>query len=214
LPCQHFLPSSRRSQPGLTEADRQHGFYRILPPAAKLESGWATAFADRPLDIAFFGTECPKRHRFFTQHAAFLADFHNFIYLRSSMRGLIPPNGADASLTRLANHVSRHAKITLNIHQDEFGYFEWHRIVRLGMATGSVVVSEPCLSHPLFRPGTHYFEETGRHIPNLLDWLLRSPEGRAEADRVRANATALVFDKRTARQETARLCAFLMEHTG
>jgi SAM-dependent methyltransferase len=214
LPCLHFLPSSHRSQPGLTVTDRQHALYRILPPAAKLESDRATAFADRQLDIAFFGTESSKRHRFFAQHAAFLADFNNFIYLRPSMHGPIPLTGADASLTRLARHVSGHTKITLNVHQDVYSYFEWHRIVRLGMATGSVVVSEPCLPHPVFKPGTHYFEETGRQIPNLLDWLLRSPEGRAEAERVRRNVIALISDEQTARREAARLCVFLLEHTG
>ncbi|MDT8870873.1 hypothetical protein RAA17_06200 [Komagataeibacter rhaeticus] len=70
--------------------------------------------------------------------------------------------------------------------------FEWHRIVKGAMANGSVVVSEPCLPHPVFRPGIHFLEETGRHIPNLIEWLLharwpgaggRNPHGHMAADR-------------------------------
>jgi hypothetical protein len=212
IPALHLFPSSRPSGTVLTDADREHSLYRVLPSAAKVDAHCDTPFNDRPIDVAFFGTESPRRHKFFARHAALFADFENFIYSRPLANGTMNAIGAEGALPRIAAHVSRHAKITLNIHRDEFGYFEWHRMVELGMARGSVVVSDPCLPQPLFRPGTHYFEETTGNIPNLIEWLLRSPEGRKEAERVRSNAISTVVKSLTSRQAAIQLATFLAEH--
>ena len=40
--------------------------------------------------------------------------------------------------------VLRQTKILLNIHQSDASYFEWHRIINLGIANGCVVVTETC----------------------------------------------------------------------
>jgi hypothetical protein len=212
IPALHLFPSSRLSGSVLTDADREHFLYRVLPDAAKVDGHRDVPFNDRPIDVAFFGTESPRRHKFFARQAALFADFENFIYSRPLAHGPMSAIGSEAALPRIAAHVSRHAKITLNIHRDEFGYFEWHRMVELGMARGSVVVSDPCLPQPLFRPGTHYFEETTANIPNLIEWLLRSAEGRKEAERVRSNAVSTVVENLTSRQATLQLATFLAEH--
>lgn len=85
-------------------------------------------------------------------------------------------------------------------------------MVKLAMATGSVVVSEPCFHPSAFKPGTHYFEETERQLPNLLDWLLRSDEGQAEAEKVRKNAIALISDEIGSQRAVGRLCTFLLSN--
>ena len=56
------------------------------------------------------------------------------------------------------------------------------------------MVSEPCPPHPLFKSGTHYLEETGRHIINVCEWLLKTKDGQQEAQRLQDNALALVSD--------------------
>jgi hypothetical protein len=210
LPALHFTPGPREDPSALLLEDTFHPLFQVLPAAAKAEPERRSPFAKRPLDIVFFGVTSPHRDKFFARHAAFLSDYETFIHCPLPGRG--PIAGGRGALTRLAAHACGHAKISLNLHEEEFPYFEWHRIVRLGMSSGSVVVSEPCLPHPDFKPGVHYFEENARHILDLLEWLLRTEEGRREAERVRENVNALIFDESRKRQNAARLLEFLIEH--
>ena len=212
VPALHLTPAVRRYEPPLSEEDRRHALYRVLPPAAHLAPRPETSFLNRPIDISFFGSDSSRRHRFLAGHAALLAEFQNFIYLRSLARGPVGGGPEDAALTRLAGHVAGHSKIALNIHQSEFGYFEWHRMVRLGMAAGALVVSDPCPAQPRFQAGVHYLEESMRQIPNLLEWLLRSPEGQAEAERIRLNTRTLLARLAGAADNAAPLRDFLLAH--
>ncbi|MGE0558043.1 MAG: hypothetical protein AB7O69_07200, partial [Burkholderiales bacterium] len=77
----------------------------------------------------------------------------------------------------LGHFLARHSKIYLNVHREDFGFFEIHRMVMQGMANGAAVVTDNCLSHPDFIAGTHYLQEELNKIPALLEWLLGSPEG-------------------------------------
>lgn len=212
LPALHLLPGCRFQPAGLTEADRRHPLFRVLPQAAQAPPLPATAFSARPLDIAFFGNSSEKRDRFFGRNAAFFADYETFLYCRRAERGPLLGQGEEDALSRLAAHVSGHAKIMLNIHREDFGYFEWHRMVRLGMCGGSVVVSDPCLPHPDFLAGEHYFQEQTRHMPDLLEWLLRSAEGQREAERVRSNVDRLLTCQFDTRETAATLLRFLSQH--
>lgn len=58
------------------------------------------------------------------------------------------------------------------------------------MASGSIIVTEECFPHPLYKNGEHYLTETPRHMPNLIEWLIRTEEGQAEAARIQKN----IFD--------------------
>lgn len=196
---------------GLDAADRRHPLFRVLPEAARSTPDPATPFADRVLDIAFFGATTPQRSAFFARNAACFAAYENVLYSRPQQHGPIRGATADGALSRIARHIGGHTRITLNLHRDEFGYFEWHRIVRLGMSMGSVVVSEPCLPHPDFRPGVHYLEAPLRQIPDLIDWLLRSADGRVTAQRVQDTARHLLAERFTAQRNAARLLAFLLD---
>jgi hypothetical protein len=210
LPAVHFTPAQQRFCV-LSDKDRAHPLYHVLPAAARTEGNPQTPLSLRPIDIAFFGVETPRRERFFARNAGFLSAYQAFIYYRRERLGPIT-KGAEESLSRLAAHVSSHSKITLNIHRDEFSYFEWHRIVRLGMRSGSVVVTDPCLPHPLLSPGVHYFEEEERYIPNLLEWLIRSEEGQKRAEEVRLSGIDRVFNVEESRKATASLLTWLIEN--
>ncbi len=208
----HLLPGARLRPHRLTERDRQHPLFRVLPQAAWDAPDPHRPFAERPIDIAFFGNTSPRRDQFFARNAAFLADYETFNYCRRPGRGPIQGESDDGALTRLAGHVSGHSKITLNIHREEFGYFEWHRMVRLGMCSGSLVVSDPCLPHPSFVANEHYLQERARHIPELLEWLLTTEDGGREAERIRANVDALISDNFETRRAVARTLRFLSTH--
>ena len=190
----HVLPGARQEPHRLTERDRRHPLYGVLPASAQANILPSTPFAERPIDVSFFGSASPRRDAFFARNAAFFAEYETFNYCRRSGRGPIRAESEDGTLSRMAGHVCGHSKIALNIHREEFGYFEWHRMVRLGMCAGSLVVSDPCLPHPDFVANQHYLQEDLRHIPDLLDWLLKTPEGTREAERVRSNVNSLLTD--------------------
>jgi hypothetical protein len=195
----------------LRPEDLAHPLIRVLPrPCQKIDVPMAR-IAARPIDLCFFGTETEHRERFFTRNAAFLAGYQSFLYYRKVESPLVAA-GTHAALSRVAGHVGAHAKITLNIHRDTNGFFEWHRIARLGMVSGSIVVSEPCPPHPVFKPGIHYFEESGRHILNLIEWLLKTPEGAAQAQAVQNNALAVVRDTAAAARNAHTLVGFLQQY--
>jgi hypothetical protein len=208
----HMLPGVRLQPHKLTERDKQHPLFRVLPRAAQCQPDPQRPFRERPIDIAFYGSSSPRRDQFFARNAAFLAEYETFNYCRRSERGPMLGQTEDGSLTRLAGHVSGHSKITLNIHREEFGYFEWHRMVRLGMCAGSLVVSDPCLPHPSFVANEHYLQESTRRIPDLLEWLLTTEDGNREAERVRSNVNDMMVTSFDRHHTMAQLLRFLSQH--
>jgi SAM-dependent methyltransferase len=208
----HILPGARLRPRALTERDRRHPLYGVLPASARGDIDPSALFAARPIDISFFGASSPRRDQFFSRNAGFFAEYETFNYCRRPGRGPIRSEGEDGALSRLAGHVAGHSKIMLNIHREEFGYFEWHRMVRLGMCSGSLVVSDPCLPHPDFVAGEHYFQENLRHIPNLLEWLLTTEDGGREAERVRANVDTLMASTFGTKHTVARMLRFFAQH--
>ncbi|MDE8348612.1 MAG: hypothetical protein POG74_03895 [Acidocella sp.] len=211
LPAMFFNPNVKARNAWLEEGDMRHPLLRVLPKKTQVREVPKMAVAERVLDIAFFGTASEHREKFFTKNAAFFADYEAFLYYRKVESPLLA-KGSHAALARMAGHVAANAKLMLNIHRDDDGFFEWHRIVKLGMVSGAVVVSEPCPPHPVFKPGVHYLEETGRHILNLVEWLLNTDEGKAKAQAVQTAATALVNDRQLAASNVRGLLEFLNMH--
>ncbi len=208
----HVLPGVRQRPRPLTEQDRRHPLFGVLPAAARAEIDPSTPFRARPIDISFFGTSSPRRDQFFARNAAFFADYETFNYCRRPGRGPILMDSEDGPLSRLAGHVCGHSKISLNIHREEFGYFEWHRMIRHGMCGGSLVVSDPCLPHPSFVANEHYLQESARHIPDLLEWLLNTDDGEREAERVRSNANTLITETYDVKRTVTELLSFFARH--
>ena len=212
VPALHFNPEILPQGNWLLAEDMTHSMVRILPKQARTPPRPETRFVERPIDISFFGGTSSHREAFFVRNAQFLAEYECFLYYRR-FEGPHTNSARDGILSRLGGHVTAHSKITLNIHRDDYGFFEWHRIVKLAMAGGSVVASEPCLPHPLFKPGIHFFEETGRHMPDLLDWLLKSEDGRRQAEKVRTNALAAIQDQATVERHHTQLRSFIANHS-
>jgi hypothetical protein len=213
MPALFFNPNIAPCYRWLRPEDLSHPLVRVLPKACQAADVTMAKFAERPIDFSFFGTETEHRELFFTRNAAFLARFNAFLYYRKVESPLVA-EGTHAALSRVAGHVGAHSKIALNIHRDSNGFFEWHRIAKLGMVSGAVVVSEPCPPHPVFKPGTHYLEESGRHILNLIDWLLNAEDGRKQAQIIQDNANAVVRNRDLAARNSHALIAFIHEHCG
>jgi hypothetical protein len=211
IPAIHFNPAIGETKSWLHDADLSHPLLRTLPKAAQVPEIKFIPFKDRLIDIAFFGNASPHRERFFTKNAWFLAQYDAFLYYRK-VESPMAPKGTHAALSRLGGHVNAHSKIALNIHRDANGFFEWHRIVKQGIGSGAVVVSEPCDPHPLFKPGTHYLEESGRHILNLIEWLLKTPDGQTQAAKIQSNGRAILTGPDLSARNCHALVAFLHEH--
>jgi hypothetical protein len=212
VPALHFNPEIVPQGEWLLPEDMTHAMVRVLPKPARMAPRPQAAFLERPIDISFFGGTSSHREAFFVRNARFLAEHECFLYYRR-FEGPHTNSARDGVLSRLGGHVTAHSKITLNIHRDDYGFFEWHRIVKLAMAGGSVVVSEPCLPHPLFKRGIHFFEETGRHMPDLLDWLLKTADGQAQAEKVRTNALAAIHDQAIIKRHHGQLRSFIAAHS-
>jgi len=211
IPALFLNPNIRPCARWLEEEDLRHPLVRVLPKTCQRLDAPMLSYAERPIDISFFGTESEHREKFFTKNAPFFADYDAFLYYRKVESPLIA-EGAHAALSRVAGHVSAHSKISVNIHRDSNGFFEWHRIAKLGMVAGSVVVSEPCPPHPIFKPGTHYLEESGRHILNLIEWLLKTEDGRRHAQTIQDNANAVVRNRDIAVRNSHALVSFIHDH--
>ncbi|NHN85312.1 hypothetical protein GOB93_11750 [Acetobacter musti] len=192
----------------LSPEDQTHSLVRVLPLSCRKEANPKLPFSKRLIDVSFFGNHTEKREKFFARHAEFFSDYKCFFYYRR-MDGPIAEGKMYGILSRLAGYVASHSKISLNIHRGNEQFFEWHRIVAQGMACGSVVVSEECLPHPLFTAGTHYLTESTRHIPNLVEWLLRSADGKKEAARIRSNAFSRIMNGQQAAENQKRLLQFI-----
>jgi hypothetical protein len=212
VPAMHFNSAVQPTKEWLLPSDMDHPLVRVLPKSARLAPQPETPMVERPIDISFFGGSSAHRDTFFTRNAAFLADYECFLYYRR-FEGPHTNSKRDGILSRLGGHISAHSKVSLNIHRDEYGFFEWHRIVKLAMAGGSVVVSEPCLPHSLYKPNVHFFEESGRHMPDLLDWLLKSPDGQARGEEVRRNALALINDQDIISRCNVQLRSFISSNS-
>jgi hypothetical protein len=215
IPALCYAPGYR-----FPEADNahppDHPLARALPDSVHAYDPFRTAWTERPLDLVFLGAESPGRERFFAENAAFFAGLQAFIYyarLSGVRRG---PFKATDSETRpkLNSYLGARTKIVLNLHQGDLGYFEWHRMVVQGMWHRALVVSDPCLPHPLFKPDVHYLEETRDRLPDLIDWLLRAPDGQAEAERVRNEAFATLVEAASMRRTGLSLAGFLAANAG
>jgi hypothetical protein len=210
VPSLFYFPGFAQEDMDLPEKPPNHPLLAGLPKAVREFSAPASEWKDRPLDILFIGAESPLREAFFAKHAAFFAARpHCLYYVRLGEEPFAAEDDGDPR-PALNRYLSQRAKIVLNLHQNRVPYFEWHRIVIQGMWNGAVVVSDKCLPHPIFRPGEHYFEESAESIPELMRWILDTPEGQREALRVRANALAALHGPASRPAMAARLADFLI----
>ncbi|MBI1213571.1 MAG: hypothetical protein GC190_19100 [Alphaproteobacteria bacterium] len=201
-------------QPGYSERFRPfaapndmsgHVVFAGYPPSVRNHDVGKPRFADRPLDVAFMGSSSSRRDTLLASYAPTFAKLQSFIYCTQTNAPLSPQENPPASTDVTAAILAR-SKILLNVHRDEYAYFEWWRIMQ-AFWLKTVVVSEPCFPHPLFKPGVHFFEEAPRHIADLVYWLATTPEGQAKAEEVRARAYETLVGEANAKSAALRLLA-------
>ena len=146
------------------------------PPGAPL--------GERPLDILFIGYLSERRAEILGRMAERLARWRCHFLLTENHGPLV--EGANAPLdSASARGLAARAKIVLNLHQSETPFFEWHRIALQALWMRALPVSEPTAPAGPLQAGRDYLAAPLDELPDLLDWLLATPQGQAEAERVR-----------------------------
>jgi glycosyltransferase involved in cell wall biosynthesis len=177
-----------------------------LLPEARRPTSIDAPLVDRPIDVFFNGVLTRRREAFFARNAFLFADLRCALFMpspHSPVSRKLPSSLGARDATALAQR----SKILLNVHRGEMPYLEWHRFVVRGIWQKTLVVSEPSFRIPGFEPGEHYVECELEDMPRKIEWLLRTEEGRDEAEAIRARAFALL----RSRFSLAEMAAALLE---
>lgn len=148
------------------------------------------AVAERPYDVIFVANLNERREKALAGLAPSLSHFRCFLHcpkLEGPVRRGNPDMLGGQDFTQLALN----SKILLNIHRDDIGYFEWHRLFLYGLANGCTILTEPSFAPPFLVKGEHYLEAELQEMPNVLERLLNTPEGAADLARISENGLAL-----------------------
>lgn len=159
-------------------------------------------FISRPIDISFVGALTPRRDEFFAKTAGITSKFKSYIHFSDGLTAPVVPGITTHMNTEIVLGLMQRSKIMLNIHHGADNYFEWHRIVLLGIGQKTLVISEPSISSPIFKPGIHYVEAKIKDIPDRINYYLSTQAGKKEAEKIIERG----FKKLT---EECRLAAFL-----
>ena len=191
----HRLPPSDK-RPREFAAIR--GFEVLAASRVQWSRRSVSEWRDRPIDVLFLGTLTPRRSQALGRLASTLARYKCFIHaptgLGAPLTGEKRSIGMEESLVLAGN-----AKVMLNLHRDEFSYFEWHRVMMMGIEQGAIVLSEPCFPSPGVEPGRHFLASPVEEMPAVLARLLESTEGEIHArqvDELKAHELRERFDLR------------------
>lgn len=176
-----------------------------IPLAARSLDAQTATFSARPLDLVFLGSRTPRRERLLEGYASSFASLQTVAHCPLMDRPLRAESDPMAS-TAVTVALLRRTKLLLNLHRDDYAYFEWWRLMQ-AFWLKTVVVTEPCFPHSIYKPGMHFFEAPTPEIPELVDWLARSPEGHAKAEEVRERAYDQLVARSTAKAAALALLA-------
>jgi hypothetical protein len=142
--------------------------------------------AERPLDLCFFGEATARRCQLLADMAPILQRFECYLFLKQAALGAqIINHDSEYSNTRLSVGIARRSKIMLNLHRSNENYFEWHRIVMMGLWQRALVITEPVENASPFQAGRDFVEVPAGEIGSRLKYYLLDPRGTLEAERIR-----------------------------
>lgn len=144
--------------------------------------------AERPVDLFFLGSlendnNDNRRMRFFAKHSLRFSKYENLFYFVNGNKPLKTIVPTSLSLMQAAALAQR-SKIMLNIHREDFPYFEWHRMVWLSIAQKCLVITEDVMDSPFFESGKHYLSAQLDEIPALVANILETEAGKKQAQKI------------------------------
>lgn len=176
----YFLPpASSNYFETITPPTTKSPYTEYLPDHALKQP---TSFAQRYFDILFIGANTPRREKFFANNSSVFAKYNCFIHLPEIQAPLIFGHPATLDFQQFIQ-LARNSKIVLNIHRDDAPYFEWQRIVNLGMMMGAFVISDTCTDNPIIRKNIDYADVEITAVPNVIEHYLQHPEEMEEINK-------------------------------
>ena len=163
-------------------------------------------WSQRPLDIFYNAVLTERRDEFIAKNSYLFSELDCAFFMPTPNRPL-SKNVASALSGADATAFGQRAKIQLNIHRGDFPYFEWHRLVVRGIWQKTVVITEPSLPVPGFVAGEHYLEAELDDMPSLIEWLLKSEDGKVEAEAIRQRA----FEELVSRYDLVSMTSAFLE---
>jgi hypothetical protein len=130
---------------------------------------------ERDVDVTFMGGHTPRRAAILARMAGFLDGRRAALHVFETAA----PHTKDSKYFLSGERKwaqLRRAKLIVNIHRDELGYFEWQRALG-AMANGCVVVTEHSIGCAPLVPGEHFISTGYDSIPHAVEALL-ADEGR------------------------------------
>lgn len=201
-----WCPSAMEPHSGADDDEQDHGLESLSREERGLLATSETPWDDRPIDVLFLGTATTRRQKALARLAPTLAKYRCFIHMPSMKQTALTARRNRFGI-RQSLSVARRAKVLLNVHRDDVSYFEWHRIVMMGIQQGALVVSEPCWPSPGVEPNRHFLASEVEDIPHLLERLLERPPD-VELRQAIFTATSELPDRFDLRSEL-RALAFL-----
>jgi hypothetical protein len=172
-----FEPANR------VEALPEHYGTSFMEPQIRNHLHVGAGFAERPIDVLFVGHASRRRERFFAKIAPVLSRYHCYLHFSDVSAPVIP--GVTTHMnTATVIGLAQRTKILLNIHHGNDRYFEWHRIVILGIWQRALVISEPCGAAPPIQAGVDFVEASLEQMPETIDHYLCSAEGLREGQEI------------------------------
>jgi hypothetical protein len=139
--------------------------------------------SDRPIDLAMLAGATSRRLRALARSAGRLAGRRTELHLPEAFvphrAGSAHFLAGDAKWTLLSR-----AKLLMNVHRGEIGYFEWQRAIET-IANGCVMLSEHSLGFEPLVPGEHFVSVSYDSLDVALGGLLADPAALGE---IRSNA--------------------------
>lgn len=203
IPTLHWEPPARAFEAKSELMD--HPLLKAMP-ACHSPIEWAS----RPVDVSFLGSHSAKREKALARIAPRISGLESFIYYRRRSNPL--RDGEDALLSDVGGYAASVSKIYLNIHRDVMPFFEWHRIVKQGIANGALVITDPCLPHPDLKSGQNYLEVNTRHLGDAIEWVINDPSGKQFAETIIENNRALFSSNNAVQQSAETLTSFIREN--
>ncbi|RCK71812.1 MAG: putative N-acetylgalactosaminyl-diphosphoundecaprenol glucuronosyltransferase [Ignavibacteriae bacterium] len=158
-----------------------------LDQKIKYKSYFNAGYKNRPIDVSYVGCSTQRRDKFFASCAPVLSKYNTFIHFSEGLNSPVIPGSTTFMNSETTLGIMQRTKISLNIHQGADKYFEWHRIVLLGIAQKNLVVSEPSINSQIFKPNLHFVEAKLKDIPELIDYYLTNEKGIEEANKIIEN---------------------------
>lgn len=128
----------------------------------------------RSVDLTFMGAHTERRGRVLSRCASAVAERQAALHLTESVQPHVAGSPYFLSGGPKWQHLAN-SKVLLNIHQQDLGYMEWHRVLG-AILNGCVVLSEHSLDTAPFVPGEHFVSASYNHLPKILEALLGEPE--------------------------------------